>query len=127
MVYFYRAFENYFNFKGRASRKEFWMFFLIIAIIGTSLTLIDRNFLNYDILTIKKGLLNIIFKFFITIPFLSLTVRRLHDTNRTGWFVLLNLLPIFGSLILLFLLTQKPKMSINRYGVLPNFKPNQEY
>ena len=126
MIWFYRAFDNYFNFTGRANRKEFWMFFLIAAVIGTLLAVIDRAFLDYEILTFKKGLLETIFSFFITIPFLSLTVRRLHDTNRTGWFVLLHLIPILGSIILLIMLIQKSNSGVNRYEIISDYKPKQE-
>ncbi|GEQ85714.1 inner membrane protein YhaI [Patiriisocius marinistellae] len=98
------------------------MFFLIAAIIGTSLALIDRFALNYEILTFKKGLLEMIFSLFIAFPFLSLTVRRLHDTNRSGWWLLLHLIPILGSIILLILLMQKSKKRINRYGMITKFQ-----
>jgi len=119
MIYFFRAFDNYFNFKGRASRTEFWMFFLIVAIIGTVLALIDRFIWDYQIFSFNKGMLESIFSLFIAIPFLSLNVRRLHDTNRSGFYVFLHLIPILGSVVLILFLSQKSSVSENRYGKSP--------
>ena len=111
MSYFFKAFNNYFNFIGRATRREFWMFFIIAALIGTILGLIDRHLLDYQIFSFNKGLLESIFSLFIAIPFLSLNVRRLHDTNRSGLYILLHLIPIIGSIVLIIFLCEQSKSS----------------
>lgn len=76
-------FSNYFNFSGRASRSEFWWAMLFVTLISLI------------------PIVNIIWSLATIIPSLSLTVRRLHDINRSGWHVLLGLLPPIGVIALL--------------------------
>lgn len=101
--------SNYFNFEGRATRKQFWMFFLfnaIIILILKALAFISTRFF---------GLLDPLYNLAILLPFLSISARRLHDTNRSGWWQLLNFLPFIGTLILLILLVMPAQPAPNRF------------
>ncbi|MBW3831525.1 DUF805 domain-containing protein [Aeromonas hydrophila] len=106
---YFNAFKNYFNFSGRASRQEYFMFLLINTVICVALSLAFNapEQLNYPLGI--YGLLTLI-------PAVALGVRRLHDTNRTGWYLLVGAIPVLGFLILLFFKLQKGSTLPNRYG-----------
>jgi len=108
--------KKYFQFRGRASRKEFWMFFLINFIIVLLIGMIEGAITgqpkqNSTLLTIYSLLL-----FF---PYLAATVRRLHDTDKSAWWLLLCFLPIIGAIILLIFLITKGTPGPNRFGPDP--------
>ena len=124
--YSYAININYFNFKGRARRKEYWMFTLINNAIIVSLylsTLYFSDLYSRDFNTISL-VLTVFFVFYIIvtfIPSLSVTVRRLHDTGRSGWWLLALLIPFGGIIIFVFsCLDSHP--GDNRFG--PNPKTN---
>jgi len=107
------CYKNYAKFKGRASRSEFWYFWLF-------------NYAIYAILIIIA--LNISFKFFWFlgvfflvnfIPFIAVAARRLHDVNKSGWFVLIEFIPLIGWIILLVMLIEKGIEGKNRFGDYP--------
>ncbi|MDG1707744.1 MAG: DUF805 domain-containing protein [Emcibacteraceae bacterium] len=103
--------NNFATFKGRACRSEFWWWWLFtmivgILIAGTAAASRDSTFL-------------MIFYVAIFIPNLAVTVRRHHDGNRSGWFILLCLIPIIGPLILFFLYVSKGTEGPNNYGPDP--------
>lgn len=112
MNWYLRAIQHYVDFKSRASRKEYWMFMLINVIIVIVLKLVGSHLENPNLLLGIYGL-------FIMIPSCAVSVRRLHDTNRSGWLVLLALLPIIGPLVLLFFKVQKGNPLTNRFGIAP--------
>ncbi|EMJ9773831.1 DUF805 domain-containing protein [Morganella morganii] len=124
--YSYAININYFNFKGRARRKEYWMFTLINNAIIVSLylaTLYFSDLYSRDFNTISL-VLTVFFVIYIIvtfIPSLSVTVRRLHDTGRSGWWLLALLIPFGGIIIFVFsCLDSHP--GDNRFG--PNPKNN---
>ncbi|HHQ6613250.1 DUF805 domain-containing protein [Morganella morganii] len=124
--YSYAININYFNFKGRARRKEYWMFTLINNAIIVSLylsTLYFSDLYSRDFNTISL-VLTVFFVIYIIvtfIPSLSVTVRRLHDTGRSGWWLLALLIPFGGIIIFVFsCLDSHP--GDNRFG--PNPKTN---
>ena len=80
------GFKNYFNFSGRATRAEYWWWVLFIVLIGIGLGFIDA--LTGSMGDSGQGLLSFLFKLATTIPSFALGVRRLHDINRTGWWLL---------------------------------------
>ncbi len=85
--------KHYIDFQGRARRAEFWWFILVYIVIDIVLTIID-NMLGTPILSGLFGLA-------MLLPSIGVAVRRLHDTNRTGWWVLLPVVPfILGALCL---------------------------
>ena len=93
--------ENYANFKGRTNRSDFWWAILgyfiasfIVGFVGGLLFGTSEN--NVNILTT-------VFMLATIVPALALEVRRLHDINKSGWFVLFSLIPFVGSIILIIL------------------------
>lgn len=110
MKWFQLALKNYAAFEGRASRSEFWYFMLFFLIIIIIAAVID-GFIGLPILSAISflGLL---------IPSISVSVRRLHDTGRSGWWYLLSLIPIV-SLVLLVFFAMGSKSEENPYGTAP--------
>ena len=116
MKYFIIAFKNWNKFKGRANRSEFWYFTLFYFVIGTILYFIDVSFLGYDALDPTSiGVLQSIFGLVVLIPSLSLTVRRLHDVNKSGW-NMLWILTLIGAFYVLYLNIIKGREEDNSYG-----------
>jgi uncharacterized membrane protein YhaH (DUF805 family) len=111
--------EHYFDFKGRARRTEFWMFILINIIISVILAVLDDllglNFGSKE----QNGFLSTIYSLLIFVPGLSVTVRRLHDANKSGWYYALILIPIIGWIWLLVLLCTDSFPKGNKWGENP--------
>ena len=97
------AFTNYFNFSSRSTRPEYWYFILFIFIASIVTAIID--FVVFDARDI--GPLNGIFTLATLIPSLSVSVRRLHDIGRTGWWVLIGIIPIIGWIVLIVFACQQ--------------------
>lgn len=94
--------KRYFDFSGRSRRKEYWMFllFTVLAniVLGTLDSLLGLNF-GEDEGVRDNGILTSIFSLVTFVPSISVAVRRLHDTDRTGWWLLFPLLAIFALII----------------------------
>jgi uncharacterized membrane protein YhaH (DUF805 family) len=102
--------SKYATFEGRAARSEFWWWFLAIIIASIVAGLIDGLlFPNMQLLSLLLGLA-------IIVPNLAVGARRLHDIDRTGWWLLIGLLPIIGTLVLLWFFIQKGTDGANRFG-----------
>lgn len=84
------VFSNYFTFKGRAPRSEYWYFVLFYMIGNAATTLIDQRMFEFQ----SSGLLGSIYGLVTFVPSLSVAVRRLHDTGRSGWWVLVPILAL---------------------------------
>lgn len=115
------VFDNYADFTGRARRSEFWWWQLCqIPLIGILARVsLDAQRLGEAAASWIIPLLMIGFVFAVIIPTMSVTVRRLHDTNRSGWFYLINFLPIIGGFILLGMLIFQGTQGDNRFGPNP--------
>ena len=85
------CFKKYFVFKGRAKRSEYWWFFLFYILAGVASQLLDVVVLGQSF-WINYGPINTIVNLILIIPILSAGARRLHDTNRSGWWQLLSLI-----------------------------------
>lgn len=104
--------QKYADFNGRARRKEYWMFYLVYIIAVILLSVIDGLILSMPILT---G----IFSLGMIVPCLAAGVRRLHDVGKSGWFLLVSLVPIVGPIYLLYLFILEGTPGENRYGPNP--------
>ena len=118
MSWFIEALRKYAVFGGRSRRKEYWFFVLFVVVISTVLTSVDGLIGAYDRST-GVGLLSAIFSLAILIPSISVSVRRLHDIDRTGWWVLISLVPLVGWIVLLVFHVQDGTPGTNRYGPNP--------
>ncbi len=117
MHYYTDVLKKYAVFQGRASRKEFWVFslinFAIISIIAVTLNLLNQNSEDESIL--------IYFGYIIAVicPTLAVTTRRLHDTGRSGSWILISLIPFIGSLTLTIFTLLESDPEENKYGPNP--------
>ena len=100
MDWYVKVLKQYFDFSGRARRKEYWMFGLISAVISIVLTLLDMGVGLYSDVY-GAGVLSSIYSLAIMIPSIAVSVRRLHDTDHSGWWLLLIFIPLLGVLILM--------------------------
>jgi uncharacterized membrane protein YhaH (DUF805 family) len=107
-----QALKKYAVFAGRARRKEFWMFFLVYALIVVVLLIVE------SILGLP-GILSGIYSLALLIPSIAVTVRRLHDTGRTGWWWWLGFVPVIGIIVLLVFMALEGEPGQNRYGPDP--------
>lgn len=119
MEYFIKAFKNYVVFKGRTSRKEFWMFVLFSVIFGVVAVILDSIFGLRDDYT-GYGFFSIVFSLAVMLPSLSAEVRRLHDIGKSGWWMFITLVPLIGSIWLIILLVKEGNQGENEYGEAPN-------
>lgn len=121
----FEAFTKYAQFSGRSRRKEFWLFYLMLIIATVVLTGVDILIGAFDPVS-GFGLLSGIFTLAIIVPSLAVSVRRLHDTNRSGWWLLLSVIPLLGTIVLLIFWCLKGTQGQNDYGddplieVVPN-------
>ena len=118
MHWYLEVLKKYAQFDGRSRRKEYWMFVLFNFIIALVLGIID-GVLGLRIGEGGNGILSTIYSLAVFIPSLAVTVRRLHDTNRTGWWILIGLIPIIGFIVLLICYLQEGDAAENQYGPPP--------
>ncbi|MBD5300408.1 MAG: DUF805 domain-containing protein [Duncaniella sp.] len=105
---------NYCNFSGRSSRSEYWWFSLFSFIVSFVIMILFcwSDTLEY----IVSGLCSLYF----LLPTLGVSVRRLHDTGRSGWWIFINIIPFFGQLIYLYFTIQPSQTVVNKWGPEPN-------
>lgn len=106
------VFKNYANFSGRLSVGGYWRFFamnIIVVVVLLALTAASELF----------GILYLLYVLALLVPSLAAGVRRLHDTGKSGWMVLISLIPIVGSIILIVFLVQGGDQQPNQYGPPP--------
>jgi uncharacterized membrane protein YhaH (DUF805 family) len=110
--------DNYYNFHGRASRSEYWFFFIFWVALLIVFTIIDSTIIPTTVTlgAHSYGLTAFLFVLLTFIPSLALAVRRLHDSNKTGWLVLINIIPLIGALVYLVLMALPGTEGTNKYG-----------
>lgn len=118
MQWYLSVLRKYAVFTGRARRKEYWFFLLFNIIIFFILSLIDNMLGTFNAQT-GVGVLGSIYWLAILIPSIAVGIRRLHDTGRSGWWLLLVFIPVIGSLILLVLMLLNSQPGTNAYGANP--------
>ncbi len=107
--------SKYVDFSTRASRKEFWLFFLFYLVAYSILVTIDFS-MGWASLETGYGILSGIFALATLLPYLAVAIRRLHDTNRVGWWLLIGLIPLVGLIWLIVLWCLKSDEAENRFG-----------
>jgi uncharacterized membrane protein YhaH (DUF805 family) len=103
------CFKNYVSFKGRASRSEFWFFQLFIWVVSIALSTAGTQ-------TEAFSSIGALFSVATVLPSLSVSFRRLHDTDHSGWWLLLMLLPIIGWIWLVVIYARAGTVGPNRFG-----------
>jgi uncharacterized membrane protein YhaH (DUF805 family) len=103
------VFERYAQFEGRAGRAEYWWFFLANILVSIVLQILARG-------AGALVILSILYSLALLIPGLAVAVRRLHDTNKSGWMLLISLIPFVGVIILIVFLATEGDSGPNQYG-----------
>jgi uncharacterized membrane protein YhaH (DUF805 family) len=117
LSWYLEALKKYAVFGGRSRRKEYWYFLLFNIIVAIVLAWIDALLGTFSSSGI--GVLSGIYGLAILIPSLAVTVRRLHDIDRSGWWILINLFPLIGSIVLLVFAVSEGTPGNNQYGPNP--------
>jgi uncharacterized membrane protein YhaH (DUF805 family) len=107
------GFSNYVNFRGRARRSEFWYWQLFLVVGGLVAEVFDYG------TGLRMSPLSSLFWLATFIPDLAVYVRRLHDTDRSGWWLLLFFVPLIGAIVLLVWLCTRGSHGYNRFGANP--------
>jgi uncharacterized membrane protein YhaH (DUF805 family) len=110
------GFRNYVNFSGRAARSEFWFWVLFSILLSIAAGIID-----FAMFGIRDGVspISSLVSLALLLPGLAVSVRRLHDTDRSGWWVLLFLIPLIGAIVLLIWYCSRGTPGGNRFGPDP--------
>ena len=118
MNWYLKVLKQYADFKGRARRKEYWMFALFnIIFLIVAITL--DNILGTAIEGVGYGLFYFLYILAVLIPSLAVAVRRLHDVGKSGWMILIGLIPVIGAIWLLVLCVTDSQPGENQYGANP--------
>jgi len=124
MEWYTMVWQKYAQFSGRSRRKEYWMWVLVNIIVYAvlyigALVLISQNSNLGWLLMIVAG----VYALAALIPGVAVAVRRLHDTNRSGWWILISLVPVVGGIIILVLLAIEGDAGDNQFGPNPKLLP----
>jgi len=106
------GFDHYTKFDGRASRPAFWWWFLFQVLVAIGAQILDAILGTHFIYLIAALAL--------LLPGLSVAIRRLHDTGRSGWWILIGIIPLIGFIVLLIFYLEDSHAETNEYGPPPN-------
>ncbi len=107
--------KKYGDFKGRSRRKEYWIFLLVNVIIGFLIGFVFTLIGMPDVANIVA----LVYALLIAVPSIALTFRRLHDTGRSAWWLLLTLIPYLGAIVLFVFYALDSQPGDNKYGPNP--------
>jgi uncharacterized membrane protein YhaH (DUF805 family) len=122
MNWFLLALKKYTVFSGRAQRAEYWYFVLFYVLISIGLSMIDGVVGTFDQET-EVGLLSGLFSLATLLPSIAVGARRLHDTGRSGWWLLIGFIPVIGAIVLIVFFVQDSAPGDNVYGPNPKTAP----
>lgn len=128
MQWYLKALRQYADFGGRARRTEFWMFVLVNLIISVVLGIVDtvtgtaNAYAMGGAASFSPGVLGSIYGLAVLIPSIAVTVRRLHDTDRSGWWILIQLIPVVGTIVMLVFVCLEGTRGPNRFGADPKLE-----
>ena len=118
MQWYLMVLKKYAEFNGRSQRKEYWYFTLISSVISIILAFVsmssDLTFMNG-----QYGILDTVYQLAVLIPSIAVSVRRLHDTSHSGWWMLLVFVPFVGWIWLIVLMATDSDAGANAHGVNP--------
>jgi len=112
MNYYVEVLKKYAVFTGRARRKEYWMFVLFNILISIGISIVEAILNTGSILGGIYGLA-------VLLPAIGVSIRRLHDTNRSGWWLLISLVPLVGAIVLIVFAATDSQPGANQYGPNP--------
>ncbi|GBE14402.1 MAG TPA: DUF805 domain-containing protein [Proteobacteria bacterium] len=112
MNWYLEVLKKYAVFSGRATRREYWMFFLFNTIITLVIGFVEG-------IAGSLGIFSMLYSLAVLIPGTGVSVRRLHDTDRSGWWLLISLIPLIGVIVLVVFTAQDSRPGDNQYGANP--------
>ncbi|MET7754327.1 DUF805 domain-containing protein [Streptomyces sp. NPDC005389] len=115
MNWYLDVIKKYAVFNGRARRQEFWMFQLFNFIVAVVLAIVG--------MALDFSLLSTLYSLAVFLPSLGVTIRRLHDTGRSGWWVLIGIVPIVGFIVLIVFTATEGEQHQNAHGPNPKLAP----
>ncbi|NLI72319.1 MAG: DUF805 domain-containing protein [Bacteroidales bacterium] len=121
------ALKKYAQFHGRSRRREFWMFALFCIIVYTVAMILDNALgITYELLgqDVSYGPIYSIVGLALLVPSLAVGVRRLHDIDKSGWYILVNLIPIIGNIWFIVMMITEGTKGDNQYGPDPKAEYN---
>ena len=113
------GFQNYVNFKGRSQRAEYWWWILFVTVAGIALVAVDIAIFGAD--DSDPTPLSNVFSLATFVPGLSVGVRRLHDIGKSGWWILIGLIPLIGIIVLIVWFVRDSDRGTNRFGPSPKY------
>lgn len=124
MNWYFQVLKKYAVFHGRARRKEYWYFVLVNFIIGFVLSFIGAY---AGLAPVRDP--GFIYTLFVFIPSIGVSIRRLHDTGRSGWWLFISLIPFIGAIIMLIFTVTDSQEGTNQYGPSPKItnSPSNKY
>jgi uncharacterized membrane protein YhaH (DUF805 family) len=118
MNWYLKVLKQFADFNGRARRKEYWMFFLFNVIFAVVANILD-GLLGIKFIAGLYGPIYLVYALVMLVPGLAVAVRRMHDIGKSGWMILVALIPLVGSIWLLVLLASNGNQGDNAYGADP--------
>jgi uncharacterized membrane protein YhaH (DUF805 family) len=109
------GFSNYVNFSGRAIRSEYWFWLLFTILLTIAASVVDLAIVS----AVGFSMLSTIASLATFLPSLAVAVRRLHDRDQSGWWILIALIPLVGAIILIVWFCQRGTVGPNRFGPDP--------
>lgn len=114
--------SQYGQFGGRARRSEYWWFALFSVLVGIVTSILDIALgTDFDGSITSGGLFSLIANLALFLPSLAVAARRLHDTDRSAWWILIALVPLIGVFVLLVFFVQDGTAGLNRFGPSPKY------
>ena len=111
--------KRYAEFTGRSRRKEYWMFTLLAIGIYIVASILDRIAGMNGMIAGRYGPITVLVALGLLVPSIAVSIRRLHDSDRSGWWLLLGLVPMVGEIIVLVFMVLKGTRGANRFGADP--------
>ncbi len=105
--------NKYATFSGRATRSEYWYFFLFLVTVNIVASVLDSTIFG------DMPVLYLIATLALLVPSIAAGVRRLHDTDKAGWWLLVGLIPVIGTIVLIVFFCQRGSVGTNQFGPDP--------
>lgn len=116
MNWYLAVLKKYTEFSGRARRTEFWTFCLVNFLIAIGISVVES-------ILGSSGFLGMIYSLAVLLPSLAVSARRLHDTGRSGWWLLIGFIPVLGLIVLIVFAVQDSQPGSNAFGPNPKAGP----
>jgi uncharacterized membrane protein YhaH (DUF805 family) len=111
------GFQKYIGFSGRAARSEYWYWVLFVLLLQIVAWLVDMTLFGFN--TTGVNPIGVIVSLATLLPGLAVSVRRLHDIDRVGWWIFLALIPVIGAIVLIYWACLRGTVGANRFGPDP--------